>query len=150
MSGGEDVDRDLLGDPIRPIRDPRGRPSYAKTKENQRLVITLRAAGHSQEDIATFVGCDPKTLRKNFSRELDYAAVLLDGMALQVLVGEMLKGNVAAAKAVRGITALRPPSQGKPKDNADRPAAVGKKARAVQDAKTPTMGWGELVERKLN
>lgn len=134
---------DLLGDPIRAIRDPRGRPQFAKTKENQRLVITLRGSGWTEADIAGFMGCDPKTLRKHFSRELDSGALFLEGMALQVLVQKMLDGHVGAAKEVRDIARSRAPKgSGKP---AMTPDQMGKKAKLARDAQTPPQGWGDLL-----
>ena len=35
----EDVEFDLFGNPVEPMRDLRGRPSFAKNKENQQLVV---------------------------------------------------------------------------------------------------------------
>ena len=146
---GEGVELDLLGDPIRPIKDPRGRPAFAKTQENQLLVLSLRGAGWSQADIATYLRCSEKTLRKHFSRELDHGAVLLDGMAVQVLVKKMLQGHVGAAKQVREFTQARAP-----RDDKGSPAkapALGKKAQADRDATRPTDDWSELLgEGRLN
>lgn len=136
------MELDLLGDPVRPIRDPRGRPQFAKTKENQRLVITLRGAGWTEADIAGFMGCDPKTLRKHFSRELESGALFLEGMALQVLVQKMLDGHVGAAKEVREIARSRTPKGSVKPVSADQ---MGKKARIARDAHTPPQGWGDLL-----
>lgn len=133
---------DLLGDPIRPIKDPRGRPAYAKTKENQLLVISLRGANWSQADIATFMGCDEKTLRKHFSRELDAGALFLDGMAMQVLVKKMLEGHVGAAKEVRTIAQTRAPKADKPKPKVTQ---LGKKELADQAARQASPDWGDLL-----
>jgi hypothetical protein len=143
-SGAEAPELDLLGDPYRPLRDPRGRPSYAKTKENQLLVINLRAAGWSQEQIATFVGCDPKTLRKNFSRELDHGALMLEGIALQVLTKRALEGNVGAAKEVLAIA--RAGNAPKSSTRPPKPIPVGKKEQLTRDARVPSQGWGDLLD----
>jgi hypothetical protein len=142
---GEGVELDLLGDPLRPIRDPRGRPSFAKSKENQQLVISLRAAGWTQDQIATFIGADAKTLRKYFSRELDHGALFLEGMAMQVLVKEMLRGNVTATKRVLEIAQAANAPKGKPDAKPERLASVGKKAQLAIDAQRPSQGWGDLV-----
>lgn len=143
---GEGRDLDLFGEPVRAIRDPRGRPAYAKTKENQLLVITLRGAGWSQEDIATHMGCDAKTLRKHFSRELDAGALLLEGMALQVLVQRMREGSIPAAKEVHRITSTRAPRAAKQA----KPQAPGKKEQASKAAHAAPQGWGDLIDGPLN
>jgi hypothetical protein len=137
---------DLLGDPVRAIRDPRGRPSFAKTKENQLLVIQLRAKGWSQEQIAEFMGPDAKTLRKYFSRELDHGALFLEGIAMQALVKKMLAGNVTAIKAVLEISQATnaPRGKGTEKPEAKAPK-LGKKEMISGEAKTPPAGWGDLI-----
>ena len=134
------VELDLLGDPVRAIRDPRGRPSFAKSKENQLLVITLRGSGWSETDVAAYMRCDPKTLRKHFSRELSSGALFLEGMAMQVLVKRMLEGHVPAAKAVREVAQLRAA-----KAPAHRVPAMGKKESLRREAHLPPTGWGNLL-----
>lgn len=149
-NGGLGVEVDLLGDPLMPLKDPRGRPAFAKSKENQLLVISLRGAGWSQEEIAAFMRCDPKTLRRHFSRELDHGATFLDGLAVQVLVRKMMEGNVGAAKAVRELTAARAPKakgDGKPKP---APAPLGKKDRQKLEAHDMPAGWGDLLQGKTH
>jgi hypothetical protein len=137
------VDLDLFGQPVMPIRDPRGRPAYAKSKENQMLVITLRARGWSQAQVAAFMGCDEKTLRKHFSRELEHGALFMEGIAMQALVRKMNEGHVGATKEVLAITkaAVTPPAQAKPK----APAPIGKKEALQIDAKAPPSSWGDLL-----
>jgi hypothetical protein len=138
---------DLLGDPVRDIRDPRGRPSYAKTKENQLLVIQFRAVGWSHEQIATFMGCDAKTLRKHFSRELDNGALFLEGMAMQALVKQMLTGNVGATKKVLEISQATNAPRGKaPKEAEAKAPKLGKKEQIAGEARTPPLGWGEVLQ----
>lgn len=143
---GKDVD--LLGDPLRPLRDPRGRKSAVGNssirKENQKVVMTLSAAGLKTDQIAEFMNMDAKTLRKYFSRELDHGAMLLEGLAMQALVQKMLEGNVSAAKEVRAIAAARSaPRAAKPAS--EKAPSIGKKAALVQDAKAPPQGWGDLL-----
>lgn len=134
---------DLLGDPYRPLRDPRGRPSFAKNKENQLLVINLRAAGWSEEQVAIFMQCDPKTLRKHFSRELAHGALFLEGIALQGLTKRALEGNVGALKEVLTIArAANAPAA--PRQPAKAPA-LGKKEQMAASAKAPPQGWGDLL-----
>lgn len=139
---GDEVEVDLLGDEIKPIRDPRGRKSYKRTKENQRLVITLRGAGWTQDDIAAYLGCDPKTLRKHFSRELDNGRAFLEGMAMQVLVQKMLEGHVGAAKHVLEQTKGRVPTGAKPDAGKSKP--IGRKEQLMREADAPPSSWGDL------
>lgn len=143
-SGASALELDLLGDPYRPLRDPRGRPSFAKSKENQLLVINLRAANWSEDQIATFMQCDPKTLRKHFSRELAHGALFLEGIALQVLTKRALEGNVGAAKEVLAIAraANAPKSAARPA----KATPLGKKEQQARDAGAPPQGWGDLLD----
>lgn len=143
---GEEVD--LLGDPLTPLRDPRGRKSVVANatirKENQRVVMSLAAAGMKAEQIAEYLRMDPKTLRKYFSRELEHGATLLEGLAMQVLVQRALEGNVSAAKEVRAIAAARSaPKAVQPK--VTRPAQMGKKDQLAHDARRPPSEWGDLL-----
>lgn len=143
--GEETLDLDLLGDPLQPIRDPRGRPAFAKNKENQLLVISLRGAGYTIEEIASFMRCDAKTVRKHFSRELDHGALFLDGLAVQVLVKKMLEGNVGAAKQVREIAQIR---SGKtdPKKVPVKTSLLGKKDQLNASAGQVPDDWGNLLD----
>ena len=68
------------------------------TKEKQQLVTILRASGWTQERIARRVGCDPKTLRKHFSRELSDAADVVEADALLQIMKRADEGNIAASR----------------------------------------------------
>ena len=150
-----DAARDLLGDPIDTAHDTWGAPEFEKTKENQDLVTVLRAAGWTQERIARRVGCDPKTLRKHYSRELDEAADIVEAAALGQIMGRMGDGNIAAARKLldlveKGNAAVPLVPVPQPKDAAADAVPVGKlgkKAQQALDAQTPTAGWGEILGR---
>ena len=136
---------DLFGEPIRPIKDRRGRPTYAKNQENQSTVSVLRAAGWSHSRIATYIGCDEKTLRKHFSRELQYGADIVEAQCLEVLYSKMRQGhnksaNDLIARAEKG-QALPPPPKTEPE------ARLGKKEQANIDAQTAHDGtvWSGLL-----
>ena len=58
--------RDLLGDPIGPYRDPRGRKKLIISNELRERVAVLRAGGMEREEIADAIGCCQKTLRTYF------------------------------------------------------------------------------------
>lgn len=140
---------DLLGDPVRPLRDPRGRKSAVANatirKEIQTVVMSMRAVGKTQEDVAEYLRMDVKTLRKHFSRELDHGAMLLEALSMQVLVKKMLDGNVSAAKEVQRICAVRAGGRAVAADRTPKVPAMGKKDAARESAKSPPMGWGELL-----
>ena len=145
--GGE-VERDLLGDPVTELRDPRVRRSAVGSsgirKEVQKVIMSLRAAGQSQEQIAEYLRMDVKTLKKYFSRELDHGATLLEGLAMQVLVKRMLDGSVSAAKQVMAVAGLRSAPRA-PKVEAPKKEPLGKKAALTEAARSPDAGWGDLL-----
>lgn len=139
---------DLFGDPVMPIKDRRGRPSFAKTKENQELVSLLRAAGWIQERIARYIGCDVKTLRKNFSRELESGVDMIEGMALEVTFKKMKLGNSVAISRIFDVIE----KSGKPalpvSTKPDKEERLGKKETANREAQTAHEGteWGTLLQ----
>lgn len=139
---------DLLGDPVQPIRDPRGRKSAVANatirKEIQMVVMSMRAVGKTQEEIAQYLHMDVKTLRKYFSPFLDHGAMLLEGLAMQVLVKKMLDGNVSAAKEVQKICAARSAPKSMPVKQPKAPQ-LGKKDLLNNEARTPTLGWGDVL-----
>lgn len=146
----DEVKLDLFGQPIQPIKDRRGRPSYAKSTENQVLVTVLRAANWSHERIARILGCDEKTLRKYYSRELDAGADLVEAETLMVNYQKMRQGNSAAIGRlldIVGETALALP-HGARKVPAAKEPKLGKKEQLVEDAHSGhrATGWGELLQ----
>jgi hypothetical protein len=147
---GKDVEYDLFGRPIMPIKDRRGRPSFAKNNENQELVCLLRAAGWTQARIAGYLGCDEKTLRKNFSRELQDGADQIEGMALEVTLKKMKSGNSVAISRIFDIIekqgAPAVPIPRSPDKTPDE--KLGKKEAADRDAHTAHEGtpWASLLQ----
>lgn len=139
--------RDLFGQKILPIKERRGRPSFAKNKENQELVCLLRAAGWTQVRISRYLGCDEKTLRKNFSRELEDGADTIEGMALEVTLKKLKSGNSVAIgrildlvdkKGAAAVPVVKPPKE----------EPLGKKEALQQEAHTAHEGtkWGSLLQ----
>jgi hypothetical protein len=63
---------DLFGDPVRASWRRRARPEHIATQQNRNKVMMLLAFGWGQDRIARAMGIDPKTLRKNYSRELKF------------------------------------------------------------------------------
>ena len=142
--GGRDLD--LFGNPALPLRDPRGRPQFAKNKENQMLVISLAARGWSAEQIGPFMGAHPQTIRKHFSRELEHGALFLEGMAMQVLVKKAIgEGHAPSVGKLLEMTEARTaPKAPKAKVEPKAPA-LGKKQVLAGEAQTPPKGWGDLL-----
>jgi lambda repressor-like predicted transcriptional regulator len=146
-------DRDLLGDPVNAAHDNWGAPAFEKNKENQDLVTILRAAGWTQERIARRVGCDPKTLRKHFSRELAEAADIVEAAALQKIMGRMGDGNVSAAnkllslieKGHAAVPVAPDPEDDQPDPGDDAEKPLGKKAALAVAARKPGAKWGGLL-----
>lgn len=142
-------DLDLFGAPVDQIRDRWGRRSFAKSEANQRLVATLKAAGWSQMRIARYLDCDEKTLRKHFSRELSAGADLVEGQALEVLIGQMRQGKLSAVKRTLDLVEAnraKLPETPRPEAPAeDKPERLGKKELLDRAARQPGSGWGGLV-----
>lgn len=133
------MELDLFGLPVQPLRDRRGRPAYKKTPENQQFVMVRAAAGWTQEHIAFDMGIDPKTLRKNFSRELQLGAVMIEGQQLDVLSQKARQGNVSAIKTLREIIEagqLRrlERGMGRRQPEPEPEEVLGKKEQAARDA----------------
>jgi len=137
-------DCDLFGNPLAPIRDRRGRPSFKITKENQDFVAVRAAANWTQKRIAEDMGIDEKTLRKNFSRELENGAIFMEGLALDILVKRMREGHTASIRMLRDILDPMPGSASKPTKEKEA-APLGKKEILAKAAKEPTAGWGGLL-----
>lgn len=138
-------DFDLFGAPVRQIRERWGRPSFAKNRDNQELVALLRSAGWTEGRIAQHLGCDVKTLKKHFARELARGADLIEAMALQVNFQKMREGNSVAIGRMLEILNrghAEPPAASKPKEE-----KLGKKEMANIAAATAheNSGWGDLL-----
>lgn len=149
MSDETNVDLDLFGRKVKPPIDRRGRPSYAKSKENQLIVATLIARNWTQDRIAGYIGCDPKTLRKNFSRELSDGADLVEGMALEALLHKMVNGDrIATQKILDVVDAGRLVTPVQQKHS--KVAVLGKKDELTEAAKTPTGSWSDDFGSAIN
>jgi hypothetical protein len=68
-----------------------GAPKQTKIEQKQRLVVSLQLAKWSLDRIARYIDVTPKTLTKHYSRELDGAADLIEGAAIEVLLANMGK-----------------------------------------------------------
>ena len=155
QNSDQKLETDLLGDPIDLARDNWGRKEFQKTEENQRLVIVLSAAKWTQERIARQIGCDAKTLRKHFSRELTEAADILEAQALKQVMKKLCQGNMAAVNKTLGLVesarALPPKPASQDDDGAAaedtvKDAPKGKKEALAEAAQTPGSAWGNLLK----
>lgn len=151
---GPDVD--MLGAPVDQVNEKWGAPSRKFTEKDQELVIALRAFGKSQEEIARELGCDPKTLRKNFSRELDRGAGDLENEAMMQAVRAMREGKLWGFKIImentKGGAAVaagegRSPEQDPPAEDAAPAEKLGKKEETKRAAGRPGGGWSDRLNR---
>lgn len=156
-AGGEDVALDLFGRPVEPLRDRRGRPSFAKTPENQDFVAVRAAAGWKQSAIAAALGCDEKTLRKHFSRELTDGFLIIEGMALDVWLKRLREGHGPSIRALldridetrAAPKARRPEDQDENEEDNPAPRGkVGKKEIADREAQLIPEDWAEAIDRR--
>lgn len=137
----------LFGEPNMPVRDRRGRPSFSKTKENQRAVLLRVADGWTQDEIAEDLNCDPKTLRANFSRELKSNARAIRGELLDILMKRAREGHTPSISALfkyMSENSGQPPSK---KTRSAKPPEVGKIARRLIEAGEPEVGYDDLYSR---
>ena len=94
-------DVDLFGNPWRAPKDRRGRKSHRWNDEVSETVGVLRGHGHTKEQIADYVGLDPKTLDKYYSRELSEGPSLAKAQVDLEMYRKARSGNVAAARYCR-------------------------------------------------
>jgi hypothetical protein len=139
---GESSARDLLGDPLRELRDPRGRKKLKVSKELRERVAILSAGGMDREDIADAIGCSERTLRTYFLPELNEGKSAKRAEAVAKLFELGMSGSVPALKAFLALgvkTDTMPRMPREPK--------LGKKDQLLKDAETAhhSSGWGELV-----
>jgi predicted transcriptional regulator len=145
-------DIDMFGNPSRPLRDRRGRPSFAKSKENQEFVAVRAAAGWSQNRIADALGCDDDTLRKHFSGELENGRMIVEGVMLDVLMRKVREGHVPSIRQLQErMDATAPAAPHKKKDEAsseDKKVAKGKKEQRLDDAQNVPDEYGSIYARR--
>ncbi|MEO8531293.1 MAG: hypothetical protein ABI459_08715 [Deltaproteobacteria bacterium] len=142
---------DLFGNPIVALRDRRGRPSYQKNKENQDFVSVRAAAGWSQERIAQDMGIDVKTLRKNFSLEMELGATIVDGVILDVLMKRVRAGHVPSIGKLQDRIGRTAPRRAKGEDKpAETPKTEkpGKKELALEAAQKVPDDWGDIQSKR--
>ncbi len=140
----ETVDLDLFGQPVQPIRERWGRPRFAKNKENQEVVALLAASGWRQSRIAAYLGCDEKTLRKHFSRQLKLGRDEIWAMSLQVLYKKMRAGNGPATNKLLDIIEAGSGTPVAPAEPAKKETLGRKVQRELAAAEPPPTAWGHL------
>ncbi|MGX9964770.1 hypothetical protein ACVFYP_15685 [Roseomonas sp. F4] len=90
-----------------------GRPPFAPTDEQRRLVRAMAGYGVPHEDIARVVRCSAPTLRRYFRDDLDVAVIEANARVAQTLFQQAsTPGNIAATifwlKARAGWREKRP------------------------------------------
>lgn len=76
-----------------------GRPPFEPTEEERTKVRILTASGFPQDQIATQIGIDGKTLRKHFRAELKDAKVSANAMVARSLFQKAIGDGPQAAAA---------------------------------------------------
>ena len=80
-------------------------PPHAPTPESRAQVSALYSYGITQEEIARFIGIDPKTLRLHYRDELDSAHIKANAKVGQFLfqnaIGQTLKDGASHSDCVR-------------------------------------------------
>ena len=72
-------------------------PAFEATAEQRRTVRAMAGFGVPQDEIATFLDIDPKTLRKYFRTELDRGSTEATTKVAQSLFRMATEGNNVAA-----------------------------------------------------
>jgi DNA-binding CsgD family transcriptional regulator len=139
----DDCARDLLGDPLRDVRDPRGRKKLKVTNDLREHVAVLRAGGMERDEIADAIGCSERTLRTYFLPELNEGKSVKRAEAIAKLFELGMAGSVPALKAFLALGVKADAIPRLPRD-----AKLGKKEQAKKDAHTAHQGgrWGALLE----
>ncbi len=143
------VEKDLWGRPGVYLRSRRGRPSFAKTEENQTFVENRAALGWTPKRIGEAMGCSEDTVRRNFAAELENAAMTIDGETMDALRLQARRGHVPSIRLLRDILReIAPPApRAKPEAAEPKPEALGKKEQRLLDAADTPDDWGDIYSR---
>jgi hypothetical protein len=76
---------------------PAGRKNFEPTEQQRRMVESLAGCGTPQEDIASIMDIDPKTLRKHFRRELNCGAAKANAQVANTLFKMATSGKCPPA-----------------------------------------------------
>lgn len=140
--------RDLLGDPILPPRERRGRPEHQATEKNRLYVAGLAAFNRTQEEIAAGLGVSVRTLRKYYLPELKHGAEQFRAAALMKLMElALVENSVPALKELLARVDRIDLPGGRPARKPRPQIRLGKKELAVLEAANPdtTTSMGELL-----
>ncbi len=91
----------MFGNPVRPGKGARGRPSFEVTERNRNKVKLLLAMGWSNDRVAHAVECSLATLKRHFRAELKFRDEMrdrLDAERLMVVTEKALDGVVGAQR----------------------------------------------------
>ncbi|SLN36692.1 hypothetical protein AQS8620_01311 [Aquimixticola soesokkakensis] len=97
---GEEVS-DLFGNPVRPGKGARGRPTFEVTERNRNKVKLLLALGWSNDRVANAIDCSLATLKRYFRAELSQRQMMrdrLDAERIMVMAEAAMDGVIGAAR----------------------------------------------------
>jgi len=92
---------DMFGNPVRPGKGARGRPSFEVTPRNRNKVKMLLAMGWAHDRVANAIECSLATLKRHFRAELKGREQMrdrLDAERLMVVTERALEGVVGAQR----------------------------------------------------
>ncbi len=135
--------------PRRPGSAKPGPKPYEASSEDRERVEVLLGGGMSEEEIAVVFGMARNTLRKHFGRELMTGRAKRRSEMLMAMFQSGKAGNVSAQKAYMAAGQIHAAADELEREISKpaRPAKIGKKAAAAEEAKTLTAGgdaeWGD-------
>ncbi|AFA44843.1 hypothetical protein [Rhodobacter capsulatus] len=97
---------DLFGNPVRPGKGERGRPSFEVTERNRNKVKLLLAMGWANERVAGAIGCSLATLKRYFRAELAERQVMrdrLDAERMMVMAEAAMSGVIGASRVLQDM-----------------------------------------------
>jgi len=80
-----------------PVKRRRGRQSHEPSDKARADVQALAGFGVREDEIAMYIGIDPKTLRKHYRAELDTGHIKANAAVARSLYKQATEGNTAAA-----------------------------------------------------
>lgn len=124
----------------------RGRPPYAPTDKDRRVVEMMAGWAIPEDRIAKVLAIDPKTLRKHFAEELEVGHAKLEAQLAQNLLRiaqghdrQSLVATIFALKARFGWVEQQPPPRDEP---------LGKREAMLQAAHRITLGTSKFAPRR--
>lgn len=130
-----------------PPKEQAGRPEFEPNYRQREDVRLMKADDWSDDRIARRLGISRNTLLKHFGDELEDGVDQVRAAVLRNLMRESNNGSVSASDRLLKLPGMIAPAQRLETPAAADDEPMGKKARALHDAKTAENGtsWASLV-----